>query len=383
MKKIMKKVGIMGMSLLMVAGASSTLTACGKDDDEKQVMSISVNPAIEFVVDEDDKVLSVTATNEDGMYLLEKYAEFEGMSAKDAALKVIELAEEYGFVVSGSANGEEVTISVSGDGAEKLYKDVKGKIADKVSDLGLTIGKMVELGEEELEKMVAECYQEYSATDIDEMDDEELLNLLEKSRKETKDLINPDERLAYYQERAQKVIEAKIDAIKAYVEENAGLASNLVIAPMMTMLDTLYAQVETSYNTLTTQMNELGNTVRSYKDEYIGKKREYLAAVEEYRTALEENATNVNELKSQMETLRAQAKEKQSTLSSQRENFKNQMLQSVKTSIHAQLNLINGKITEILGNLDLTMAQLDVEVQEQVNVLINKYKTNSVNPWEE
>ena len=383
MKKIMEKVGIMGMSLLMVAGASSTLTACGKDDDEKQVMSISVNPAIEFVVDEDDKVLSVTATNEDGMYLLEKYAEFEGMSAKDAALKVIELAEEYGFVVSGSANGEEVTISVSGDGAEKLYKDVKGKIADKVSDLGLTIGKMVELGEEELEKMVAECYQEYSATDIDEMDDEELLNLLEKSRKETKDLINPDERLAYYQERAQKVIEAKIDAIKTYVEENAGLASNLVIAPMMTMLDTLYAQVETSYNTLTTQMNELGNTVRSHKDEYIGKKREYLAAVEEYRTALEENATNVNELKSQMEALRAQAKEKQSTLSSQRENFKNQMLQSVKTSIHAQLNLINGKITEILGNLDLTMAQLDVEVQEQVNVLINKYKTNSVNPWEE
>ena len=127
MKKI-KKIGLGALALMIGVGATAfTGCSCDEDPNELQIMNLSVNPGVEFVVDENDKVLSVTASNEDGAYLLEKFTEFTGMSAKDAALKFIEMSEEYGFVVSGTANGESITISVSGEGAEKLYNDVKGK----------------------------------------------------------------------------------------------------------------------------------------------------------------------------------------------------------------------------------------------------------------
>ena len=142
----MKKFGIGALALILGLGAT-TLTGCGKDKDPKelQIMNLSVNPGVEFVVDENDKVLSVTASNEDGAFILNKFTDFTGMSAKDAALKFIEMSEEYGFVVEGTANGESITISVSGEGAEKLYNDVKSKISSKVKELGLSIDKMVEI----------------------------------------------------------------------------------------------------------------------------------------------------------------------------------------------------------------------------------------------
>ena len=214
----MKKIGIGALALMLGLGAT-TLTGCGKDKDpnELQIMNLSVNPGVEFVVDENDKVLSVTASNEDGAFLLEKFTEFTGMTAKDAALKFIEMSEEYGFVVEGTANGESITISVSGEGAEKLYNDVKGKISSKVNELGLTIGQMVEISDEELESIVQQCYQEYTASEIDNMTDEKLLELIKQSREETKGIYTEQERLEYYKERAEKILEAKIETIKEYI----------------------------------------------------------------------------------------------------------------------------------------------------------------------
>ena len=101
-----KKLGIGALALALGIGATG-LTGCSPKE-EMQIMNLSVNPGVEFVVDKDDKVLSVTARNEDGAYLLEKFTNFTGMSANDAALKFIELSEEYGFVVSGTANGENI-----------------------------------------------------------------------------------------------------------------------------------------------------------------------------------------------------------------------------------------------------------------------------------
>ena len=160
MKKIFQKIGLCMLALVMIVGAGLTLSACNKA--EQQVMSLSVNPSIEFVLDEDDKVVSVTANNEDGVYILQQFSDFTGMTAEDAALKFLELCETYGFVVEGSTDGETFTIAVSGDGAKAVYNDVKNKIKEKATELGLQIDELVKLGKEKLKQLVAECYQEYS-----------------------------------------------------------------------------------------------------------------------------------------------------------------------------------------------------------------------------
>ena len=382
MKNKFKKLTLGVLSAAVVAGATMTLTACGgkEDEDKLQVMSMSVNPGIEFIVDEQDKVVSVTADNEDGAYILDKFSEFTGMSAKDAALKFLELSEQYGFVVSGSTNGETFTISVSGEGAEDLYNDVKGKVNAKANELGLTIANMIKLGEEELEEIIAECYQEYSEAEIDDLSEEKMLELLKQSREETKGLYTEDERLAYYKDRAQKVLEAKIDAIKEYLDAQS-VTVKAMVQPVMTLLDTAYTQIQTAYSVIDSQLNTLNGNIKTQLDTYIAEKEEYLAAVEAYRDAVEANASNVDALKQEMETLRAEAKTLQTNLSTARTNARDQIMNAVKTTVHTGLATINTKINEILGHLSMSATELETAVNAELTALKTEYLSNTENPW--
>ena len=132
MKNLFKKITLFACMVAICITSVISLVGCAKKPDpESQVMNIAVNPSIEFVLDNNDKVVSVSATNEDGAYILSKFTEFTGMNAQDAALKFLELSEQYGFIVEGSINNEKITISVSGEGDEDLYNKVKNKIETK------------------------------------------------------------------------------------------------------------------------------------------------------------------------------------------------------------------------------------------------------------
>ena len=389
MKKI-RKIGIGALALALGLGAT-VFTGCGSGPDEMQIMNLSVNPGVEFVVDKNDKVLSVTASNEDGAYLLEKFTEFTGMSAKDAALKFLELSEEYGFVVSGTVNDESVTISVSGEGAEKLYNDVKGKINNKVNELGMSVGNMVEIAGEELESIVQQCYQEYSASEIANMSDEKLLELIQQSREETKDIHTEQERLEYYQDRAEKILEAKITAIKEYIENNEASVSNLILTPLVTAMDIAYSTIETAYNAIDTQLKTVFNTIDSKMSNYVAEKEKYLVAVEEYKTALEANAdTNpdndftsaqVEELKNTVITLKNEAKELYKALDTARQDITEDMMNLVQTTIHTHMTTLNNAIDAVLEKINLSMDTLQTEVQSAIDDLKDEYETNSISPW--
>ena len=389
MKKI-RKIGIGALAIALGLGAT-TFAGCGSEPDEMQIMNLSVNPGVEFVIDENDKVLSVTASNEDGAYLLEKFTEFTGMSAKDAALKFIELSEEYGFVVSGTVNNESITISVSGDDAEKLYKDVKGKINNKVTELGMSIGQMVEIDDEELEKIVQQCYQEYSASEIDDMSDEKILDLIKQSREETKGIHTEQERLEYYKERAEKILEAKINAIKEHIENNQGSVSNLMLTPLVSAMDLAYSTIETAYDAIDSQLQTVFSTIDTQMNNYVAEKEKYLAAVEEYRAAIEANAdTNpdndftaaqVEELKTAMVNLKNQAKGLYDTLDSARQDITEDMMNLIQTTIHTHMNTLNNAIDAVLEKINLSVDTIQSEVQSAIESLKEEYKTNSTSPW--
>lgn len=391
MKKI-KRIGLGALALVLGLG-TTTMVGCGKDDDpnEMQIMNLSVNPGIEFVVDKDDKVLSVTASNEDGAYLLEKFTEFTGMSAKDAALKFIELSEEYGFVVSGTANGESITISVSGEGAEDLYNDVKDKITSKVNELGLTIGQMVEITEDELEDIVEQCYQEYTASEVDNMTTEKLLELIKQSREETKGIYTEQERLEYYRDRAKTMLEAKIDAIKEHISNSGNLLSNLTLTPLVTAMDTAYAAIETAYNAIDTQLQTVFTNIDTQMNTYVTEKERYLAAVEAYRDALEANAdadagndfttAQIEELKNTMTSLKTQANNLYTTLDNARQDITEDLLNLVQTTVHTQMSSLNTQINAVLEQINMSAETIQTEIQTQINELKTTYTTNSTSPW--
>ena len=384
MKNILKKLSVLMLALVMVVGVGITLSGCG-EKKETRVMSLDVNPGIEFVIDEENKVISVTATNEDGIYILEKYADFEGMDAKEAALKFLELAEEYGFVVEGATNGETLTISVSGEGAEKLYNDVKNKVSAKATELGVAIGDLIKINEEKLEELVEECYQEFSEDYIENLNQEELVELIKQSRNETKDLLTDDERQAYYRERAQKVISAKLAAINEYLEDNSSL-ENLEAQMLATAMNTTYNNIIVpAFNAINTEIEKLYNQASTGIDavsaKYVEEKEAYLAKVEEYRTALEENAPNVEELKEEMVELKAAAGEIFDDLEEAREDAKERLEDLLETTINSALETLNTQIDAVMEKISLTLNEVQTKVNEQVNALKQQFENESVNPW--
>lgn len=383
MKNIFKRISACVIAFVMVVGASFALTGCGKKAETK-VMNLSVNPSIEFIVDEDDKVISVSATNEDGAYILQKYTEFTGMSAKDAALKFLELSEEYGFVVEGSTDGETFTISVSGENAEELYNTVKNKISSKATELGVSIQNLVKVGKEELKSVVAECYKEYSSADLENLTEKELVKLIQDSREETKNLFTEDEKQAYYRERAQKVISAKIDAINNYLEENNSI-QNLIITPIVNAMNTIYSTLESTFNSINAQIEEMytnaSTGVNAKLDDYIELKKEYLAAVEEYKQAVENSSANVETLKQEMEALKAQAEQDWAALKTARDNVKQQFTTLMETTVQEILTNLNTQVNSLLEKIDLTAQEISQEVQSQITALKTEYENSTSNPW--
>ena len=66
----MKKI-LSALSICLVVLCSFFLTACGEQKSTPtSVMTMSVNPEVQFVLDQNNKVVNVTATNEDGEKLI-------------------------------------------------------------------------------------------------------------------------------------------------------------------------------------------------------------------------------------------------------------------------------------------------------------------------
>lgn len=390
MKNKFKKLTIGLLSTAVVAGATSPLVGCScSEADELQVMTMSVNPGVEFIVDKDDKVVSVTASNEDGAYILNNFENFTGMSAKDAAVKFLELSEQYGFVVSGTVDGEEITISVSGEGADELYKDVKKAISSKVTELGMEIKEMVKIAESDLENMIEECYQEYTSSEIADLSEEKMLEMLKASREETKELFTEDERLEYYKDRAQKILETKIATIEAYVESMGTIASTALSTTLMPALNVVKESITTAYNAVDTALNTALSQIKTQRETYITKKKEYLEKVEAYKEALEaDNETLATELKPKLTNLRAKAKGDQDRLVEKLSDAKTELIGKVQTQVQTLLTSLNTAVDNILDGISnlpgvtpLSEEDINTAINNALTTLKTEHENKATNPW--
>ena len=386
MKNLLKRLTMLVLIIAVIFGAGVTLAGCGKNppETEAQVMTLSVNPSIEFILDEEDKVVSVTANNEDGLYLLQKYADYTGKSATEAAKIFLEKCEEYGFVVSGSITDEKFTISVSGEGAENLYNDVKAKVQQKATEIGLTIAEKVEITKEKLQTMVNECYQEYSQTELANFSEEKLIEMLKDSREETKDIVDLDEKYAYYKERAQKVISAKIQAVQNYFNEHPSILSGLLSTYYGIMNDTYTNIVLPAYNTINSEIDNLYNAastgIKALADQYIILKKDYLAKFEAYKTA---TANELAQAKTEMDNAKQLADDLYEQIETKRTNAQTKLLTDIATNIQENISKINQNVDKILNTISTIAPQIQTQIDNQINALVSQYKTASTNPWAE
>lgn len=213
-----KKLLSLTLCLCLLVGTVLPLAACKKSDPTPPAgtytrMTVDINPSVEFMVDDQNKVVSVTALNDDGSILIAGEA-FVGKTPEEATQLVVSLATDAGYLVKGeitSKNTEDsqtVSITVSGnsDYAEKLRENVKKDVEKFLSDnkITATVENAKAKTLEEMRKIVVEDGI-FTEEEVQNMTEEQLYKALAAGRIETAELLTAEMREAYYRAKDYKI----------------------------------------------------------------------------------------------------------------------------------------------------------------------------------
>ena len=239
----MKKRLISTILLLTLVLSAISLTSCSNAKPEEGSvtrMTVDINPSVEFMIDDQNKVVSVTALNDDGSILIVGEV-FVGKTPEEAVEMMVTLASDTGYLVQGNAEASEntVKISVSGDSkyAQQLQKDIAKKANDtlKALDIDGKVEKVEALKIEAIRRMALSTSL-YTEEEIGKMDEGQLYKVISAGRIETALLLTEEMRNAYYSAKEYKISFAQREETARIIKELGGLY-NLTHAAYKTALD--------------------------------------------------------------------------------------------------------------------------------------------------
>ena len=239
----MKKRFIGIFLLFAITLSAISFTSCSNSKPEEGSvtrMTVDINPSVEFMIDDQNKIVSVTALNDDGSILIVGEA-FVGKTPEEAVEMMVTLASDTGYLVQGNAEASEntVKISVSGDSkyAEQLKKDITEKANDtlKALDINGTVEKVEALKIDALRQMALSTSL-YTEEEISTMDEDQLYKVISAGRIETALLLTEEMRSAYYSAKEYKISFAQREETARIIKELGGLY-NLTHTAYKTALD--------------------------------------------------------------------------------------------------------------------------------------------------
>ena len=239
----MKKrfISIFLLCALLLSAISFTSCSNAKPEEGSVTrMTVDINPSVEFMIDDQNKIVSVTALNDDGSILIVGEA-FVGKTPEEAVEMMVTLASDTGYLVQGNAEASEntVKISVSGDSkyAEQLKKDITEKANDtlKALDINGTVEKVEALKIDALRQMALSTSL-YTEEEISTMDEDQLYKVISAGRIETALLLTEEMRSAYYSAKEYKISFAQREETARIIKELGGLY-NLTHTAYKTALD--------------------------------------------------------------------------------------------------------------------------------------------------
>lgn len=292
---------------------------CGENNEPNNVMSLSVNPDVSFVLDSNNNVVSVKYENEDAGTI---YADvnFDGKSLEDTIQIFIERAAISGHI---TLDGDKVTIDITGQAnIEDLKNAAKQQVEKTFESMGVEVNVAYKNLTEEARRAALQTKAtllapEKTAKEISEMSNEDLVKLINDKQNEYKDL-------AYTQiQDITKELESTV--LKAVESAKATLES-----------------AETTLNDLQKQLDALPDSLKSTLQEQVDNAR---AQVNQYKTVLNQKVQEFQDAKNRaIADAKAKYEEVKNSLI---ENFKNQVNNQKNTFIaHLEVEKNAGNITQ-------------------------------------
>lgn len=187
-----KKIVSLLLAICLVVPCIFALTACGKSTPEN-TMSMNINPNVEFVLDNNNKVVSVSYKNEDAGTI---YADinFVGKDVDGAIQIFIEKAAISGHI---KLNGDTVKIDVNGvsdDTVKKLQEKAEAKTKEVFNNLGVevsvTLNEISAAARKEALVLTAKALVvDKTEEELRAMSEKELVQLINEKQKEYEGLM--------------------------------------------------------------------------------------------------------------------------------------------------------------------------------------------------
>lgn len=269
-----KKILSIFMAICLILPCGFALSACSQPKENEQIVNLSLNPAIELIVDKNDKVLSVNALNDEGNFIIAK-SNFENLNLEQATEQFLDVASENGFLVEGSitADQNQLEISTSGKSAQKLYNKVKGYAEGFFENTNFSLNISLEdtISTDDIRQLVGKCMQEMTPDQLDDLSHNKLMTLLKESREETKTFLSQELKEFYYQARADEIMQAEFDKVSDF----------LLAIPnpeFQAMGEQLQQSIQTFYTYLETFRTEFIEQFLSGESNYQAKMQDFIEA---------------------------------------------------------------------------------------------------------
>lgn len=287
MKRLKSFISI-ALALILVIPMALVLTACGAKKDAKNTLSLSVNPEITFVLDEDNKVTSIMYGNADASTLLINN-KLIGKNIDKVIKTFIEQSVITGHI---DISGDEITISVSGSGdLDSLVNVAKDAIKSSAEAFGVQLQTTVDTATAEakhayLLAMVTELYPEMTSDELSTKTDAELVKLLNDRQKEYEGLVYDQVRTVI--NNIDGTVSKTVIDLKNTLK---GLQDSLASSPAKDVINAQISATEKLLDDAVKTFNETKNNLIAMLKEYVAKIK--ANALDEVKSAVASTKTGL------------------------------------------------------------------------------------------
>lgn len=434
-KKILKTI----ISVLALALAFNLFTGCELSNDTNDdialanttYVSISINPLVEFVVNEDDIVTAVNCANEDAEILLSD-VNLVGLTVEEATETFVNLATEAGYIDENSEDNQ-VTITVvtededTEDGLQNRIKNrinnffnkkgITGRVTEKeileqygeeIDALDISLGKkmmivrLLELDDsldintlkDMTEKELIELFRQNTSNGLDstirdEFKDErdalreEFLAEKESMYQAAKDEIDTEYADMFTLETEIAVIEDSLLNFEGTEEERTALESELATKTaaydvLQADYDAAMEQATNDYENMTGDYEALkaqfGDQLKEIIDSFKAQRQELKQEQKQYKQQIMEQKRQQKQLL--IEQQQQQNEQLQQQQQGQREQMRQQQEQERQQLIEQQQQQRDQLRQQQKGQRDEFLQQQREQLREQIEEWKNNYNNN-------
>ncbi len=331
-------------------------------------MTVDINPSVEFMIDGENKVVSVTALNDDGGIIIAGEA-FIGKTPEEAVEMMVNLASETGYLVKGNVDADENTVKISVSGNTEYAENLINEVTEKANSVmtSLDIKGQVEKVEAlslEAVRSLALSTSLYTEEEINAMSEEQLYKVIAAGRIETAMLLSEELRTAYYSAKEHKISFAESEETAKVIATMGGIyaITHTTYKSALDMYSSAITELdEFRYEMLVSPESEYQRSLaalREAKVEFL-KQRNYTASLEvdgeEYASAtvtLQASEENYNNLLAAYEALGAQINASMEAMIASLRASEEQLKELEKTLFDEQ---IEAKLAEKAAEIEANM----------------------------